>query len=377
MACSPKPQSPATSLLEVPIKQVSISLEALKYEAFSSVYDSVFQRLQHNNGFSGTVLVAEQGKILHTAAYGLANLANKDSISIHSNFQLASVSKMFTATAIMMLYEAGRLDFDDAVCEYLAEFPYDDISIRHLLNHRSGLCRYMALADEHWDAQKPLSNRDVLCLFMEHRPNLWFSPGKKFNYINSNYALLALIVEEVSGQSFDQFLEKHIFEPLDMENTLAYTELTKPAIPNLARGYTRRWRRYIDVRPDYLDGVMGDKGVYSNILDLYRFDQALYTDRLMSRQTQKEAFKPGSPELQTHNYGFGYRMKTRYPDLVYHFGWWRGYISCFMRDLKQQKTLIILCNRDNLRRSLNFWEIFCLEDHTSAIFNAENEIILP
>lgn len=344
------------------------------YEAYSPLYDSLFQRFQTTMGFNGTVLIAEKGEVIHTGAYGLAHFRNKDSLNVNSNFQLASVSKMFTATAIMMLYEEGLLHPDDFVCEYLPEFPYDNISIRHLLNHRSGLCRYMALADEHWEDSRPLSNKDVLCLFEDHQPELWFIPGSKFNYINTNYALLALIVEEISGQTFDTFMKEKVFEPLDMTHSLAYTELKKQTIHKQAFGYKGGRRRRIPVGHDYLDGVMGDKGIYSNVIDLYKFDKALREGKIVSLSIQEEAYQKGSPELRTHNYGFGLRMKTRYPNIVYHFGWWRGFITCFIRDLKEDKTLIILCNRDRLRRSLDFWYIFFLEERMKEQKTKKNNI---
>ncbi|RMG22158.1 MAG: class A beta-lactamase-related serine hydrolase [Bacteroidetes bacterium] len=362
-------QRPAPPLPDPHTEQLSkvAAYEAREVEetVISAQYDRLFRKLQQTRGFSGTVLLAQKGKILHAGAYGYAHYHNKDSLSINHNFQLASVSKIFTATAVLMLYEAGKIELDEYVCHYLPEFPYDNITIRHLLNHRSGLCRYMALADQYWQQSTSLSNRDVLCLFAEHQPALWFTPGSKFNYINTNYALLATVVEEVSGEPFNEFLEKHIFRPLGMKHTIAYVHQRGPAIPLQAHGYKRGWKGYFPVGHDYIDGVLGDKGIYSNVMDLYRFDRALYEGKLIALATQQLAFAPGSPELITHNYGFGYRMKTRYPRVVYHFGWWRGFVSCFIRDLEQQKTLIVLCNRDNLRKSISFWEIFHFQPKTA------------
>lgn len=348
----------ASPVLQRASLSAGLAMPRLALPTVSTQYDSLFRHLHRHVGFNGTVLMAHEGKITHMGAYGYGHLRARDTLELASNFQLASVSKVFTATAIMMLYEAGALDFDDPLQQYLPEFPYPSITIRHLLNHRTGLCRYMALAAESWDPEVPLSNADVLCLFAEQKPELWFEPGSRFNYINTNYAFLGLLVEVISGQRFDEFVQRHIFNPLGMEHSRVYTQLDTTVVPKQTHGYKRRWGRYVDVGHDYLDGVMGDKGVYSNILDLYRFDQALYQGRPVSLATQQEAMCGGSPELRTHNYGFGYRMKTNAPGVFYHFGWWRGFLTCFIRDVERKHTFIVLSNRDNIRRSMGFWQLF-------------------
>ncbi|MEM6262119.1 MAG: serine hydrolase domain-containing protein [Bacteroidota bacterium] len=325
--------------------------------------DSILNRWQKSRRFSGSVLVSYQSKLQHAAGYGYAH-KGKSPIpnSPNTPFELASVSKMFTAAAVMLLHQQGKLAYDSTVQQYLPEFPYPDITVRHLLNHRSGLCRYMAIAGEHWPEDQFLTPEDVVCLFATYKPDLFFRPGRRFNYINSNYVVLSALVERVSGQRFPEYMWKHIFEPLGMNHSFVrdpraeYDEL----VP--ATGYRRRGRRFRPIPAGPLDGAYGDKGIYSTVADLYQFDRALYQQVLFHDTTLQEAFSPGSPELRTHNYGFGWRMKTWFPDMYYHFGWWGGFRSAFIRDVDQMTTVIILSNQDNLSLTLPPFEVYCALD---------------
>ena len=322
-------------------------------------WDSVFSRLQKRVGFNGTVLIAEGGEVVHSGAYGYAHHKRKDTLELSSSFQLASVSKMFTAVGIMLLYEAGSLAFDEKVQTYIPEFPYEKITVRHLLNHRAGLPRYMWLAEKHWDTHKSLSNEDVLCLYNDHKPDLFFTPGTRFHYCNTNYAFLALIVERISQMPFHKFADTYIFEPLKMEDSYILDLTDKEKSGAEVMGYKRRRRGYLPVAKDFLDGVVGDKGVYSSVKDLFLLDRAFYGESLLSHKTLSIAYTGGSPELRNHNYGFGWRMQTQREGIIYHFGWWRGFRTCFIRDIYSLRTMIILSNHDNIRGNLSFWDLFC------------------
>jgi len=320
--------------------------------------DSMFRAYQQDRGFNGAVLLAERGQVIHSGAYGYRNLLRKDTLKLSTPFQLASVSKVYTATAILMLYEQGLLGLDDPVVMHLPTFPYPAITIRHLLCHRSGLSRYMGLGDQYWDKKKYMRNEDVLQLLVTHHPILWAKPGKKFNYINTNYAMLALLVERVSGLSFDTYLKERIFEPLGLHETYVCTYQDRKEMEQVAIGYNRVRRRPRDAQGDYIDGVFGDKGVYASAQDLFRFEQALSQGAIISPASLLLAYQPGSPERKINNYGFGWRMRSYYPDLVYHFGWWRGYRSCLIRDLQAERTLIILSNQDSPRHAIPYWSVF-------------------
>ncbi len=328
--------------------------------------EDLFQRLAKTHDFSGTVLIAEQGHIVHAGAYGLANQATGEQINLHTSFQLASVSKTITALAILRLYEAGKVGLDDPVQRYLQEFPYPNITVRHLLTHRSGMCRYMGLAHEHWDKRYYLTTQQVVELFAEHHPVLRYRPGARFQYNNTNYVMLAAIIERVSGQVFETFLEEEIFAPLGMHHTAAYNILEHRNKPGQARGYIRKHRRYVPAEGDYLDAAMGDKGIYSTVGDLFTLDQALYTGRLLTPATTQLAFDLGRSHYQGRTYGLGWRLKRRMPQVAYHFGWWRGFRSCFIRDMENQRTLIMLSNRVHAEKTINYWEIFRLTEKLAS-----------
>ena len=330
-----------------------VSLRLIK----SARLEAYFRDLARRHRFSGTVLVAEQGTVLYQEAFGEADLAQGLPVTDSTAFQLASVSKVFTATAVLKLYEEGRLDLDDEVATHLPGWPYAGMTIRHLLHHRSGLARYMAVASWYWkNWRDPLPNAEVLRQYVRHRPVHFFRPGRGFNYCNTNYVILACLVEQVSGRPFAQYMREEIFEPLDMRQAMIYSRVTDPDIPQEAIGYKAGRRGYYRAANDYIDGVYGDKGMYASALDLWKFDRALAEGRLLRPETQAlAATRPdqGSP------YGLGWRLRRyRGQDLTYHFGWWRGFHTCFIRDQAQDRTLIILSNRDQPGRNLRFWQVF-------------------
>ncbi|MCB0843985.1 MAG: beta-lactamase family protein [Bacteroidetes bacterium] len=318
-----------------------------------------FDRLFETRKFSGAVYVVEDGNVIFQNAYGYANLREKTPLTTHTPFQLASVSKIFTAAAIMVLYEDGKLDFDDKVSEHIQGWPYEDMTIRHLLNHRSGLARYMAVASWYWKTPKvPMTNQDVLSQYVRHKPVHFFTPDNGFNYCNTNYAVLAGLVERVSGMSFGEFMQKRIFDPLNMKNATIYSRGYTPEVENQALGYKAGWRGYYVAGEDYIDGVYGDKGMYASVEDLAKFDQALYDYTLLSKETLDQAYTPGSKRRYS-NYGFGWRMlPAKYENLVYHFGWWRGYRTCFIRDLERKLSVIILTNRDHPGYYVDYWDVY-------------------
>ena len=187
--------------------------------------DNVFSNMSRA-GLNGVVLYAEQGQVIYEKAFGWRDLSkrHKDSLRIDDAFQLSSDSKMFTAEAVMLLKAEGKLDYDDDVRKYIPELPYEGITIRHLLNHRSGLPRYDAMADKHWpDRRKPFSNEAMIKMMAEKTPELYNAPDIVFFYNNVNYALLGSVVERVSRQPFEDFMRERIFEPLGMTHSFIYS----------------------------------------------------------------------------------------------------------------------------------------------------------
>ena len=322
-------------------------------EQRSAMVEKAFDEMRNSQNLNGVVLYAEGEKVLFEKAYGWRNLVKpKDSLRVDDQFQLASVSKMFTAEAVMLLYSQGKLDYNDDITKYLPAFPYQGITIRNLLNHRSGLSRYETLADEKWpDRGVPVSNDDIIRLYAEYQPEPYNQPDVTFHYTNVNYALLASIIEKVSGQHFEDFMREQVFEPLGMTHTYIYTlrgiDRLKTNVDTEVQGHDMLRKGARKAQDDYLNGVLGDKGMYSTVEDLYRFHLALEYNLLLPDSIQQEAFMPGSPHWKKgENYGFGWRMNDKHPGVLYHFGWWKGYRSFFIRDIAKRRTLIILTNTD-------------------------------
>lgn len=323
-------------------------------------FEKMAIRWQKVNGFTGTILVAKDGEIVHTGAYGLANDRTGEEIELNSVFQLASVTKMFTATAIMMMYDEKRLSFEDKLTDHIPTWPYKQMTIRHLLSHQSGLQRYDGLTRNVWDARNFMQYADVLDIFIEKKPALNFRPGSDFAYNNTNYVILSALVEYLVGMPFEQYMESKVFRPLGMRNTYFCNHHDRLEKPNHTIGYKQAGWRQKPAEGDYLDGVYGDKGLHSNIIDLYKFDRALAEGRVLNPSTLVMAYEPIAVSGKGRSYGFGVRMKERWLGVGYHFGWWRGYRTAFIRDLQADQTVIILSNRDNPNRLVNFWDAYYL-----------------
>jgi len=326
---------------------IPVSFTPESVETLSSQLDSIFNFLHKKRGFNGTVLLTKYDQVIYKNAFGYADLQQKEPLKTETAFQLASVSKQFTAMAIMILKERGELEYDDVIQKFIPDFPYEGITIRQLLTHRSGLSNYTYFSDELWpDRSIPLTNDDVINLMMQHQPPIYFKPDLKFNYSNTGYFLLASIVEKASGEAFPVFMEKNIFGPLEMDNTFTFG----PALPseNIAVGHMGNRRKR---SPDYLDTVLGDKGMYSSVEDLYKWDQALYTEKLVSRATLEEAFTGfhANKKKVKEDYGFGWRIKElkNGDPVVYHAGLWHGYNTYLLRNPKDHSTIIILSNVAN------------------------------
>jgi CubicO group peptidase (beta-lactamase class C family) len=327
--------------------------------------NKVFLRLRKLTGFNGVVLYAEKGRIIFEKAYGYRNvLRRRNPLQTGDAFQLASGSKMFSALAIMLLKHRGKVKYDVDIRRYLPDFPYKGVTLRLLMNHRTGLPRYMSLAQKEWKNKRiPLNNDSMLALLEKYQPAMYFKPNHGFHYCNTNYALLANVVEAVTGEHFEDFIRKNIFEPLKMDSSFVYTMRGQKEVPlYVNRGvpgwYLRRWR-WRRMTNDYLNGVLGDKNIYCSVEDLYKFDRSWDLFTLLPDSVLREAFVPGSPHYwrRRDNYGFGWRLRESMDSTAYHFGWWKGFRSFNIRDMKHHKTLIVLTNTDRGPGSANFWRI--------------------
>lgn len=311
--------------------------------------DSVLTYLYQRQLFNGVVVVGEKGKVKFKKAYGESDFRTHAPLSSSSPFNLASVSKQFYTMMIMMLKEQGKLNYDDRVKQHLSIFPYEQITIRQLMNHTSGLPEYFDLAARNMSLLDTLTNPKLLDLFAYKKPPLDFQPGDQMSYCNTNYLMLSLIVEKASGVPVDRFFDQKIAKPLKLKNTFIYTLKMKSYPPNRVFGFVIEGGKPILNDLIRFDGVTGDGNVYSSVDDLFVWDQALYTDKLVKRSTFQEAITPATLNNgKQSGYGFGWSIPVP-GELVSHSGGWVGFNTLIVRNIKDNKTLIILDNSGNYK----------------------------
>ncbi len=294
------------------------------------------------SGFNGAILVAKNGEVVFEDYTGYANFKTKDSINANTPFHLASVSKTFTGTEVLRLWQQGRLSLNDTLQQYFPQLPYHGITIRMLLSHRSGLPNYLYFMDKDWDKRKKATNEDVLNFMIAHQPPIEASPNRVFHYCNTNFMLLALIVERVTHQPFPQFMKDSVFAPLGMNSTYIFSIAdTLNYVPTMMGN-----RPY---EMDHLDCTYGDKNVYSTCRDLLQWDKALYQHTFVSKTALDSAFTPQSHERKSmHNYGLGWRLFNNGIDsIIYHNGKWHGSNTVFTRLVQDTATIIVLGNKFN------------------------------
>lgn len=325
--------------------------------------DSVFTAMHAKKQFNGNVLIAEKGNVVYQKSFGLRNEETKEALDANSIFELASVSKQFTAMGIVLLEEKGKLKYDDKLSKFFPELGfYKDVTVRHLLNHTGGLPDYMELMEKHWDHNHIATNKDVISLFATVKPAPVFSAGTKYEYSNTGYALLASIIEKASGMTYADLLKKSIFIPLKMDNTFVYTRRYAPKeVKNYAYGYITDLAGK-KVLPDnfaqtnmvvWLDGIVGDGTVNSTTGDLLKWDRALYSDKLVSKKSRELIFSiPVLPNGEKTGYGFGWIIENNkdFGRIAMHTGGWPGYHTFIEREMDNDKTIIVLQNNDTETR---------------------------
>lgn len=297
--------------------------------------------------FNGAVLVAQQNDILFERYSGWADREKQIPIDANTSFHVASVSKTFTAAAVLKLAQENKLDLKDPVVKYLPDFLYTDITVEDLLCHRSGLKTYDKFMRRYFKGGKDsfLSNEQVLHIINAHPKQKIAKAGQKFYYSNSNYALLALIIEAVSGTPYKNFMEDSIFRPLHLTHTRIFDidSTTEEYTPSYDINFHRE-------RYNFLDGVLGDKGVYTSVSDLLKWDSILQTHTFLSQKFLNKAFSSHSHKHNKKGYGLGWRLDSVEKfdkKLVYHFGWWHGNRAVFIRDITKGATVIVLSNKFN------------------------------
>ena len=310
-----------------------------------------------SRGFNtGNILVYENGKVIFESSNGLRTINPIDSLTLESQFRIASVSKQFTGVAIMKLKQEGKLDYDQKVNTILTDFPYDNITIRHLLNHISGLGDDEELIDEHFVPQDStkryvLGNNEILEVFYKVKPELYFKPGERFEYSNMGYTILASIVEKVTKQHFRDFLKLQIFDPLEMNNTTLYDyqEAEDINMPNRVFGYRKALNQKDIISVDYqlINDVRGSGGIYSTLNDLFKWNMALINYEVLPKEYMDEAWSWGTLNNgEKYRYGFGWNFpkdKT-VPKAVFHAGKWAGFGAYLYNEVDTKSGYILLTN---------------------------------
>ena len=357
-ACEKKPhsqaQKPKDNLVECLGSPLTAEQEAkirqqINAENKRAAIEEIFRK-KRKAGFNGNVLIAQKGVVLYEKSFGYAHLRQKDTLNHQHTFQLASLSKPFTAVAVLKLLEAGQLSLEDSVQRFFPDFPYRGISIKDLLSHRSGLPNYTyAFPDSVRHGQKYPSNQAVMEWFARVKPSPrpYGYPNRGFHYNNTNYCVLAAIVEKVARMPFGTYLDKTIFTPLGMKSTYLCTVQNDSLELFRTVGHERGYK----VPKDFYDEVVGDKGLYSTTEDLYRFYRGLAGGCLLKKRTLEEAYTPRSFERQgIKNYGYGFRMhldNQQKPRYIYHTGWWKGYNTIMWMSPEDDFVIIILSNSYN------------------------------
>jgi len=344
---------------------------AARPQSVSSRIDSLFSPLAEPHSPGLAVLVRDHGHTLFQRGYGIRDLRTSAKIDEQTDFRLASLTKQFTAMAIMLLIHDGKLQYDGKLTGIFPDFAAYGraITVRHLLTHTSGLPDYEDLMDAAekghgltWSATRQIQDREVLAL-LERQAAGKFAPGTAWSYSNSGYVVLGLIVAKVSGEPFGQFLRDRIFAPLHMTGTLVYVN-GENTVPNRAYGHSRRPTGFVETDQSSTSATLGDGGVYSNLSDLAKWDEALENHALLSREEMSEALAPvklanGSPprwplapgddNLSPGNpvsYGFGWFLDPYQGHArMWHFGGTMGFGAVIDRFTAGQLTIVVLCNR--------------------------------
>ncbi len=331
----------SASAQSAPKPRLSVQ-EKAHYSALATHFiDSIINK----KNFNGSILIAKKGVPVYEEYFGYKNIRTKDTLTAETPLQIASTSKTMTAAAVLQLVQQGKLGLNDTITKFFPQFPYGDITVKMLLNHRSGLPEYLYFFEKNgWDRNTFATNNDVINAMITWKPGRASRANARFDYCNTNFALLASIVEKVSGTSFPQYMKQYIFEPLHMKNTFVYTMADTARFTPSYNWDGSEWQL------DFSDGVYGDKNVYSTPRDLLKWDQALYTEQVVSKQLLDSAYKPYSHEKPgLHNYGLGWRL-LMYPHgkkVIYHNGRWHGFNSAFTRLTDEEVTIIMLVNKFN------------------------------
>ncbi len=323
--------------------------------------DAIFASLRSANAPGAAVLVKKNGKILFQQGLGVTDLRSRTKIDEQTNFRLASCTKQFTAMAIMLLVHDGKLHYEDRLTDIFRDFPEygATITIRNLLNHTSGLLDYedlMPIADPNAPIEKVQIHDDGVLDLLKAQKQTRFAPGTRWEYSNSGYVVLGLVVAKISGEPFDEFLRERIFTPLGMANTVAYVR-GKNEVPHRAYGHSKKPSSWEQTDQSPTSATLGDGGIYSSLSDLSKWDDALQRHTLLTPTETEPAITPvkvpdhsvRGPDGEAADYGFGWFLNPyRQHPRMWHYGETQGFRSNIQRFTKDGLTIIVLCNRTDV-----------------------------
>jgi CubicO group peptidase (beta-lactamase class C family) len=351
-----------TNASVLPLLCLLISAVPARSQVSASQIDALFASLKSATAPGAAVLVVHRGRVAFRRGYGVTDLRTLHKINEHTDFRLASFTKQFTAASIMLLARDGKLSYDDPLTHFFPEFPAygNSITVRNLLNHTSGFVDYEDLLSKQYpktpEEKIPQIHDAGVLKLLEQQTSVKFPAGTKWEYSNSGYAVLAMIVEKVSGKPFGQFLQERIFTPLKMKNTLAY-EKGKNEVPRRAYGHTRKDNSWHETDQSSTSAVLGDGGIYSSLDDLAKWDRALRLHTLLSEAEMQPALTPvkptdgpaKSPEGAIVSYGFGWFLDPYQGHRrMSHNGDTIGFLTTIQRFPDDQLTIIILANRTDI-----------------------------
>lgn len=306
--------------------------------------DLLLKRINKRHDFNGAVLVAKNEKILYSNQIGIADFKKKAPLKKESVFQLASVSKQFTAAAIMLLNERKKVRLTDTVNRYFPDFPFKNVTIKNLLNHTAGLPKYFWVAEHKWLKEKAPTNSEMMTFLESSDVQRYFKSGRNFDYSNTGYFVLASIVEKVSGTSFSSFLKSNIFEPLQMKHSYVYSFENDSIKKDQLDGYRlhRGWR-HLKIKGTVNDAIVGDKNVYTTAEDLFKWTHGLNTGRLLTKESLALMYSKGETIYGREvPYGFGFRIDTKREKSIYHHGKWNGFSTGLTKYLEDDLVVIVL-----------------------------------
>lgn len=335
-------------LIYVKVPPLNIPKEASTEEKFE-ILNSYLVSLHQSRKFNGAILIAKNREPLFMETYGYTDFSKQVELSAQSSFRLASLSKQFTAAGILILVAQQRLRLDDRVEEYLLGFPFKDVSIRHLLNQCSGFeDQYLNLAKKYKrDVGDLLSLSKAIELMIKYPPKVYAPPNSIYQYSNSNYILLAGIIEKITGFSFEEFMRQELFEPLNMKNTRVWNLFSlDKKFPNKTDSFEDAFGTCKPLKPSFIDGVAGDGGVFSSIEDFLIWDKFWDENPLIPQEIIAEAFlKPALTNGEQSNYGFGWLLTE---SGMVHDGSWLGARTFISRNIENKTCVVVLDNSSNL-----------------------------